>query len=137
MATTAKYEELAFEGSSRALVRCASCRASGYAGEAGWQGTISHGKRCEWLPRQTTAVPAGGAAELNGPVLDPTSGRFAGLETDGPAPAPRAERTEADWRAIRRHARRGEISSVLTDDEIVDAVAAGRISASDAMNRDY
>ena len=38
---------------------------------------------------------------------------------------------------IQRAAREGAISSVATDDEIVDMVRTGHLSMSDAMNRDY
>ncbi len=38
---------------------------------------------------------------------------------------------------IHAAAKAGEISRVLADDEIVDAVAAGVITSDDAMNRDF
>ena len=38
---------------------------------------------------------------------------------------------------VRAAARRGEISAVLDDDQIVKAVRRGWISESDAMNRDF
>lgn len=54
-----------------------------------------------------------------------------------PAAATASVADRLDQPAVRAAIRQGAISAVLTDDEIVDGYRAGRISASDAMNRDF
>ena len=88
---------------------CVSCRRGEYLPRG-----IKHSGRCGDDKGQAAEVVAAPAAS---PVSRPSS--------------------PADARAIHAAAKAGGISSVATDDEIVDLVRSGHVSMGDAMNRDY